>query len=258
VGIELGKLRRGQVPLLDLRRFGDRTFTFSNVANVCVAVARFGIGFLLPIYLQTLRGLSAAQAGLILATPAVATMVILPFVGRSSDRLGPRPVAITGLAMTVVTVLLMLRLALGTPVGLIVALLALMGCAFAFLTQITVTAMSRIEKTEAQEIANGSTLISVLHATAAPMGVALVSSVVQTRSLAHTAELAAAGMNAALAEMQGALQAMHDSFLIAAVLVVLALIAMFFVPKRRLKTAVVEEAQGLGGAEVTIVEGRAT
>lgn len=256
-GIELGKLRRGQLPLLDLRRFRDRTFTFSNVANVCVAIARFGIVFLLPIYLQTLHGLSAAQAGLILATQAVATMIVLPFGGRLSDRLGPRPVAIAGLSLMVVAVLLMLRLALETPVGVIVALLALLGCAFAFLSQITVAAMSRIEKHEAQEVANGSTLISVLHATAAPLGVALLSSVVQTRSQAHAAELAAAGMDAALAELQGSLQAMHDSFLIAAGLVLLALAAMCFVPKRRPQVTLGTEASGAPDAELTVVESRA-
>lgn len=256
--IELGKLRRGQIPLLGLRRFRDRTFTFSNIANVCVAIARFGIVFLLPIYLQTLHGLSAAQTGLILATQAVATMIVLPFGGRLSDRSGPRPVAIAGLSLMVVAVLLMLRLALETPVGVIVALLALLGCAFAFLSQITVAAMSRIERHETQEVANGSTLISVLHATAAPLGVALLSNVVQTRSLAHTAELAATGMNAALAEMQGALQAMHDSFLIAAGLVVLALVAMCFVPKRSPQPALTQEANGMSDAEVAMVEGRAT
>ena len=137
--------------------------------------------------------------------------------------------------MIAVTVLMM-RLALDTPIWAVVGILALLGAAFAFIQQIPVAAMSRIEKDEGREIANGSTLMSVLHATAArPMGVALLSSVVQSRTLTYAARLAAEGMDSAAAQLQGSLQAIHDSFLIAACLVLLALAAMYFVPRRRVK-----------------------
>ena len=154
-----------------------------------------------------------------------------------SDRLGLGRVVIAGLTTMIAVTVLMMRLALDTPIWAVVGILALLGAAFAFIQQIPVAAMSRIEKDEGREIANGSTLMSVLHATAAPMGVALLSSVVQSRTLTYAAELAAEGMDSAAAQLQGSLQAIHDSFLIAACLVLLALAAMYFVPRRRVKAA---------------------
>jgi len=45
VAIELFKARYGRAPLLDLRRFRDRTFTFSTLAQVLIFFVRLGILF---------------------------------------------------------------------------------------------------------------------------------------------------------------------------------------------------------------------
>ena len=88
VAIELLKVRYGRAPLLDLRRFRDRTFTFSTLTQVLNFFVRFGILFLIPIYLQTLYQDTPLQAGAIQASQAVATMAILPIGGRLADRIG--------------------------------------------------------------------------------------------------------------------------------------------------------------------------
>ena len=51
VGIEWFKARRGQEPLLDLRRFKDHTFAWSGLALVFFSMVLFGLLFLLPLYL---------------------------------------------------------------------------------------------------------------------------------------------------------------------------------------------------------------
>ena len=79
---ELYKAQYGREPLLDLRRFRDRTFTFSTLTQVLYFFVRFGILFLIPIYLQTLHQETPLQAGAIQATQALATMAILPIGGR--------------------------------------------------------------------------------------------------------------------------------------------------------------------------------
>ena len=96
--------------------------------------------------------------------------------------------------------------------------------------------MSRIEKEEHKEIANGSTLLIVLQSTAAPLGVAVFSSIVQGRSQQYTILLATQGITGELLHLQSSLLAMRESFLIAALLVLLALVMMCFVPRRRKDT----------------------
>jgi EmrB/QacA subfamily drug resistance transporter len=232
VGIELVKARRGQEPLLDLRRFRDRTFAFSALTMALFAFVRFGLLFLVPIYLQTLRQQSALQAGTILAVQALATLAILPLGGRLADRLGPQPVVMAGLILFASAAGLMVRLSLNTPLWLIAGCLILLGCSFGFAQQIPVSAMSRIEKDEHKEVANGSTLVTVLHATAAPLGVALFSSLTQARSQSYALSLAAQELSSELLNRQSILLGMRESFLLAAGLALVALVAMSFVPRR--------------------------
>ncbi len=233
VMIELWKVRHEQQALLDLRRFQDRTFALSSVAHFSVSFGRFGIMFLLPIYLQNLRGQTALESGGIQSAQAIATLAVLPISGRLADRFGARPVVITGLMVLVSGTFLMTTLGLDTSMVMIVGILILLGSAAALLQQIPVSAMSRIGKDERQAVANGSTLLTVLHATAAPMGVATLSSIVQIRGQQYLATLATSDVPAAFSESQSTLLAMHESFFLAAVLVIVALVAMIFVPKRQ-------------------------
>ncbi|GER91315.1 hypothetical protein KDW_54770 [Dictyobacter vulcani] len=252
--IELSKARRGQQPLLDLRRFRDRAFGFSVLALVFVAFIRFGILFLIPIYLQNLHQQSAFQAGLIQAAQALSTLAILPIGGRLTDKLGPRPVVLAGLILMTVSALLMVTLALDTAIWLIMGILLLLGAANALVQQIPVAAMSRIKNEEHKEIANGSTLVTVLHATAAPMGVAILASVVQVRSQHYLTSLGLQGLTGKLLQHQSTLLGMHESFLIAASLAVVAFIVMCFVPgnKKRIRQQSEQPEQAVVAEELAI------
>src|SRR6266536_71076 len=236
VAIELFKARYGRAPLLNLGRFRDRTFTFSTLAQVLIFSVRFGILFLIPIYLQTLHQETPLQAGAIQASQALATMAILPIGGRLADRIGPRPVVIVGLLVFAGTTAFLMTLTLTTPIWKIVGMLLLLGCASGLIQQIPVAAMSRIKKDEHREVANGSTLIIVLQSTAAPLGVAVYSSIVQGRGQQYTIILAAQGITGELLHLQSTLLAMHESFLLAALVALVALGMMCLVPPRRKET----------------------
>lgn len=248
VPIELYKARHGRVPLLDLRRFGDRTFTFSTLTQGLNFFVRFGILFLIPIYLQTLHGETPLQSGVIQAFQAVATMAILPIGGRLADRIGPRPVVMVGLLVFATSTVLLMTLTLTTPIWKIVGMLLLLGCASGLLLQIPVAAMSRIKKEEHKEIANGSTLITVLQSIAAPLGVAVFSSIVQGRDQYYAISLATQGIKGLLLQLESTLLAMHDSFLLALLLILVALGMMCLVPPRKKEMS--EKAERVQEAEL--------
>jgi EmrB/QacA subfamily drug resistance transporter len=231
--LELFKARHGREPLLDLRRFRDQTFAFGVLAQVFVMFVRFGLLFLLPIYLQTLHHETALQAGAIQGTQALATLAILPIAGRLADRLGPRVIAIAGLIVLIGTAALMRVLALDTAIWVIVGILLLLGCAYGMTQQIPVAAMARIQKEEGKEVANGSTLLTVLQSTAAPLGVAIISSLVSVRSQQYLLSLSKHQLGGELLQLQSSLSAMHEAFLLASSLTIVALLAMCFVPRRR-------------------------
>jgi DHA2 family multidrug resistance protein len=233
VAIELYKVHHSRTPLLDLRRFRDRTFTFSALAQILYFFVRFGTLFLIPIYLQTLHQQTPLQSGEIQAFQALATMAILPIGGKFADRIGPRPVVMVGLLTFACTAALLMTLTLTTPIWKIVGMLLLLGCASGLIQQIPVAAMLNVNKEKHKEVANGSTIITVLQSTAAPLGVAVFSNFVQGRSQQYTIQLATHRITGELLQLQSTLLAMHEAFLLALLLLLVALGVMWLVPPRK-------------------------
>jgi EmrB/QacA subfamily drug resistance transporter len=90
---------RTEHPLIDLRLFADRTFAAAGSTTFLVVAALFGGMFLFPLYEQSLRGLSALDAGLLLAPQGLAAMAAMPIGGKLSDAIGPRRLVLGGLAL---------------------------------------------------------------------------------------------------------------------------------------------------------------
>ncbi|GAA1060635.1 DHA2 family efflux MFS transporter permease subunit [Agromyces bracchium] len=89
-------------PLLPLGLFRDRNFALSNVAISLVGVAMTAMPLPLAFFLQVALGLPPTQAALMLAPMAVVSGVLAPFVGRFSDRVDPKWVAVAGLSTSAV------------------------------------------------------------------------------------------------------------------------------------------------------------
>ena len=74
----------------------NRPFAFSSLAALINYAAIYAVTFLLSLYLQQVRGLSASAAGLILAAQPVMQAILSPLAGRLSDRVQPRFMASPG------------------------------------------------------------------------------------------------------------------------------------------------------------------
>jgi EmrB/QacA subfamily drug resistance transporter len=90
------ELRRKQ-PLLELRVFRSPDFTRGIIVQWITQIALFGTMFLIPLFLQQGKGFSAFESGLAVLPQAIAAGIFMPIGGRLFDRLGARPVVITGL-----------------------------------------------------------------------------------------------------------------------------------------------------------------
>lgn len=76
-------------------------------------------------------------------------------------------------------------------------------------------------------------MLIVLQATAAPLGVAVFSSIVQGRSQQYITRLASQGISGELVQLQSTLLAMRESFLLAVLLILVAFGMMCLVPSSR-------------------------
>lgn len=93
--------RRTAEPLLDLSDFRNPTFSGASALAMIAYLAFGGFIFLNTLYLQQVRGYSPLIAGLLIAPATLGLLVVAPFSGRLTGRLGPR-------APTTVAFLLML------------------------------------------------------------------------------------------------------------------------------------------------------
>lgn len=108
----------------------NRAFALSNLAALLNYSAIGPTAFLLSLYLQYVKGLSPAHAGLVLIAQPVMQMLVSPFAGRLSDRLEPRVVASAGMALTCAALAGFIVLDAGTPIWAVVSILLVLGAGF--------------------------------------------------------------------------------------------------------------------------------
>ena len=89
-------------PLLNLRLFKIPVFLIATLIGYVATVGLFGAEFLMPLYLQAMRGRSAIDTGLILLGVALASGITTQIAGRLYDRVGPRPIVIVGFLLLVI------------------------------------------------------------------------------------------------------------------------------------------------------------
>ena len=90
---------RAAEPMLPLRLFRSRGFTVTNVASLLMFFGMFGSIFLLAQFLQVVQGYSPLQAGIRTLPWTAMPVLVAPIAGTLSDRIGGRPLLVTGLAL---------------------------------------------------------------------------------------------------------------------------------------------------------------
>jgi MFS family permease len=106
---------RVEQPMFHLDLFKNRSFTAGNVASLLSGIGRGGLQFVLIIWLQGIylprHGYSYSETPLwagIYLLPLVAGMLFAgPIAGALSDRMGPRPFAVSGMALAALSFLLL-------------------------------------------------------------------------------------------------------------------------------------------------------
>ena len=89
-------------PMLPITFFRNRAFALANVSSLFMFFGMFGSIFLLAQFFQTVQGYSPLQSGLRILPWTLAPMFIAPIAGAMSDRISPRKILGTGLALQAV------------------------------------------------------------------------------------------------------------------------------------------------------------
>ncbi|MEO7020303.1 MAG: DHA2 family efflux MFS transporter permease subunit [Ktedonobacteraceae bacterium] len=127
-------------PLLDLRLFSRRMFASASVLGWVSAIALFGAEFLLPIYLQSLRGQTPLQAGLLVLPLAIGAGFTTPIAGALYNRIGGRWLIAFGSLLLAINTWQLSSLDLNTSYVVVMEIVAVRGIALGCVLQTTLTA----------------------------------------------------------------------------------------------------------------------
>ena len=118
---------RGAHPPLPLSLFRSRTVTVAVATGFAFMTGYYGLPFVMSLYLQELRGLSALGTGLVFLPMMLAGGVLTPFIARLGERLGSRILIIAGLLAMTAGLTVIALLPAPVPVPVLSALMILVG-----------------------------------------------------------------------------------------------------------------------------------
>ena len=185
-------------PILALRLFRDRLFRTINIAAALTYAGFFGMIFVLPLYLQSLRGYSAFESGLAQSPQAFGVFLVSNLLGKRLYRLvGPRRLMMVGVAATSAITCLYATAGLTTPLSTIAAFSFMRGLAVGMVFVSIQTAA--YATTSMADTGRATSLFNTQRQVAYASGVALAATVI-------AAMLPAAGDAAPAADRLGAYQ----------------------------------------------------
>ncbi|MBA3263689.1 MAG: MFS transporter [Thermoleophilaceae bacterium] len=190
---------RVREPMVDFSLFRSRTFLGANFVAFIVSFAMFAMFFFTALYLQNILGYSAVEAGVRFLPSTLMIVLIAPLSGRLADRVGPRPLMVSGLALTAFALLLQTRISVDTGYGLLLPAFILMGIGMALvMSPMSTAAMNSVAPEKAGV---GSGILSMSRMVGATFGVAALGALFQHLARGELAtELSGTGVSAAQRE----------------------------------------------------------
>jgi EmrB/QacA subfamily drug resistance transporter len=109
--------KRAKKPLVNLKLFKNRSFTFQNFGVMIVQMGIAGVMILMPFYLELVKHLPTDNAGTVLLALPIGMILTSPIAGRISDVIGTKKPIIVGFVIAVLGLLLLSTLSAHSIVG---------------------------------------------------------------------------------------------------------------------------------------------
>jgi DHA2 family multidrug resistance protein len=170
-------------PVVHLRVFKERTYAAGVFLMTVLGFVLYGSLLLLPIFLQTLLGYPALDAGLAMAPRGLGSFLMMPLVGTVLSRFDPRKVLAVGLAGASWTLYALGRLNLNAGYWDIFWPQFVQGAALALLfVPLTTATMDPIPK---EEMGNATSMFNLMRNIGGSVGIAAVTTYLARREQFH-------------------------------------------------------------------------
>jgi EmrB/QacA subfamily drug resistance transporter len=228
---------RARSPLLDLRLFRIRAFSYGNIARMISFIAISMASLMMPFFLQLAMGMDPLQAGLLVAPISLGLALLAPVSGWLSERISAQLLCALGLGVKGIGFTILSFLSVQSSSLDVILRLGLVGLGLGiFQTPNNNSLMSAIPK---ERLGVGSSFLSIVRSLGNSTGAALATTIVSARLLALTGQTSLADLRGSAgtqgaAVLQAFLEGFHYTFLSAAVLCFLgAVISAFLISEER-------------------------
>jgi EmrB/QacA subfamily drug resistance transporter len=234
-------------PLLELRVFRSRDFSLAIVTQWAGFGAMFGSFFLLPMFLQQVRGYGSFETGLITLPQAIASAIFMQIGGRLFDRIGARLPVLAGLTLVAISLGLMTRISGSTTMLELILPLALMGAGMGLMMMSLSTHM--LNSAPRELTSRVTSLSQALQNVVSSLAIATFATILQSRVPVHLAEAAASaagGRPSAQALADASAAGFGDVYGVALGLIVFAWLLAWTLRRTRPAAPTIEVAVGRG------------
>jgi DHA2 family multidrug resistance protein len=176
-------------PIVDLRALANRTFSAGVFLIMQVGFVLYASLVLLPIYLQTLLGYPAYNAGLALSPRGIGSLATMPVTGYLTSKIDPRKIIVVGLILGAITMFQLSHLNLNAGYWDIFWPQVVQGIALAFLfIPLMALSMSGIPK---EKMGNATSIFNLMRNIGGSFGIAIMTTFLARRAQFHQSNLVA-------------------------------------------------------------------
>ncbi len=169
--------------IMDLSLFKSSVFSVSMVVTVTRSIALFGGVFLLPVFLQQVKGLDEIESGLILLPGSLLIAFFMPIAGHVSEKVGPRYLAIGGLFGLWLFMYMYRDLTAATSTWNIILPTIVRGAGISFLmAPMMATMMNAVPRNKS---AMASSMMNIVQQISGSLGIAVLAMVLANRTHFH-------------------------------------------------------------------------
>jgi EmrB/QacA subfamily drug resistance transporter len=181
-------------PVLELRVFRGRDFSLGILTQWAAFAAMFGTFFLIPVFLQQVRGYGAFETGLYTLPIAVASAIFMQISGRVFDRLGPRIPVLFGMTLIGASMWSLSGLSGGTTGTDLFVPMVLMGSGMGSMMMALNTHLLNVAPRDL--VGRVTSLTAAMQNVIASLAIATFATLLQARIPIHIAEASMAALGA--------------------------------------------------------------
>lgn len=216
-------------PLLEIRIYKYPMFALSSAISIALSMSMFSAMILMPIYVQTIKGISPVDSGLLMLPGALIMGFMSPVTGRLFDRFGAKVLAIPGLTIVVVTTYMFSQLSLDTSYFNIMMIytLRMFGISMVMMPVMT----NGLNTLPIKAYPHGTAINNTLQQVAGAVGSAFLITIMNTRTSATAKDLAANGIAPEDITNLAMLDGINFSFFVSTFIALVSLVLALFIKK---------------------------